>query len=103
MIEIIALLEVKDKVCFKKFESQAIKIMKKYNGKLVSAFRPNEEESTLSNIYEVHYLEFPDLNAFNSYKSDPQHKELKELRNNGISKTSVIVSGEKVVYEGENT
>lgn len=98
MIEIIALLEVKNKASFNEFESKAIKIMEKYNGKLVSAFRPNEEESTLSNIYEVHYLEFPNLKAFNSYKSDPEHNELKELRNNSISKTSVIVSGEKVVY-----
>jgi len=98
MIEIIALLEVKDEASFKEFESKAINIMKKYNGKLVSAFRPNKEESTLSNIYEVHYLEFPDINAFNSYKSDPEHNELKVLRNNSISNTSVIVSGEKVVY-----
>jgi len=97
MIEIIALLEVKDKALFKEFESKALKIMEKYNGKLVSAFRPNEEESTLANIYEVHYLEFPDLKAFNSYKSDPEYNALKELRNNSIAKTS-IVSGEKVVY-----
>ena len=98
MIEIIALLEVKDKASFKEFESKAIKIMKKYNGKLVSAFRPNKEESSLSNIYEVHYLEFPDLKAFTGYKCDPEHNELKELRKNSISKRSVIVSGEKVVY-----
>ena len=98
MIEIIALLEVKDEASFKEFESKAIKIMQKHNGKLISAFRPNKKESTLNNIFEVHYLEFPDIVAFNNYKSDPGHNELKELRSNGISKTSVIVSGEKVVY-----
>ena len=98
MIEIIVLLEVKNETSFKEFESRAIKIMQKHNGKLVSAFRPNEEESTLPNIFEVHYLEFPDTNAFNSYKTDPEHNELEELRKHAISKTSVIVSGEKVVY-----
>ena len=98
MIEIIVLLEVKNETSFKEFESSAIKIMQKHNGKLVSAFRPNKEESTLRNIFEVHYLEFPDIDAFISYKSDPEHNELKELRNNAISKTSVIVSGEKVDY-----
>jgi len=98
MIEIIVLLEVKDKVSFKEFESRAIKIMNKYNGKLVSAFRPNKEESTLRNIFEVHYLEFPDIDAFSSYKSDHEHNDLKELRNKAISKTSIIVSGDKVVY-----
>ncbi len=98
MIEIIVLLEVKNEDSFKEFESRAITIMQKYNGRLISAFKPNESESTLANIFEVHYLEFPDLDAFNHYKSDPEHNELKALRNHAISKTSVIVSGEKVVY-----
>lgn len=98
MIEIIALLEVNDKASFKEFESKAIKIMEKYNGKVISAFRPDEKESTLKNIFEVHYLEFPDIDAFNSYKADPDHNKLKDLRSLAISKTSVIVSGEKIVY-----
>lgn len=98
MIQIIALLEVKDQSSFKQFEKKAIKIMGKYNGKLLSAFEPNEVESTLPNIGEVHYLEFPDLQAFKNYRGDSELKELAELRNKGISKTIIIVSGENVVY-----
>lgn len=98
MIEIVVLLEVNNETLFKEFESRAVHIMKKHNGKLVSAFRPDKAESTLSHIFEVHYLEFPDLEAFNCYKSDPELNELKELRNRALSKTSVIISGEKIAY-----
>ena len=98
MIEIIALLEVNDEASFKEFETKAIKIMEKHKGKVLSAFRPDAKESTLKDVFEVHYLEFPDIDAFNSYKNDPDHKELKDLRSKAISKISVIVSGEKIVY-----
>ena len=98
MVQIIALLEIKDKASFKNFEEKAIKIMGKYKGKLLSAFEPNEIESSLPNIGEVHYLEFPNHEAFNNYRDDSELKELAELRNKGISKTTIIVSGENVVY-----
>lgn len=98
MIKIIVLLEIKEKSSFKEFETKAIKIMKKHNGRLVTAFEPNNEESTLSNVSEVHYLEFPNLDAFNNYRGDSELKELSELRNKGISQTTIIVSGNPVVY-----
>ncbi len=72
--------------------------MEKHKGKLLSAFEPNESESTLPNIDEVHYLEFPNLEAFENYRGDSELNELTALRSNGISKTTIIVSGEHVVY-----
>jgi len=98
MIKIIALIEIKDKASFKQFETKAITIMGKYNGKLLSAFEPNKTETTLPNIGEVHYLEFPDLDAFKNYRGDSELKELTELRKKGIAKTTILVSGENVVY-----
>jgi len=98
MLEVIVLLEIKDKASFKKFETKAIKIMREYNGKLLSAFEPNNEESTLPNVSEVHYLEFPDLGAFNNYRDDLGLKELRELRNKGVSQTTIIVSKNTVTY-----
>jgi len=98
MIQIIVLLEVNDKTFFQKFEKNATKVMGKYNGKLLSAFRPNEAESTFPNIDEVHILEFPDLVAFRNYREDPELKKLSGLRNKGIFKTTIIVSGKNVIY-----
>lgn len=98
MLKIIVLLEIKNKASFKEFETEAIEIMKKHNGKLLSAFEPDNKESTLSNISEVHYLEFPNLGAFNNYRGDSELEELSELRNEGISKATIIVSGNNVVY-----
>lgn len=98
MIQITVLIEIKDMASFKQFESKAIKIMAKYNGKLLSAYEPNETESTLPNINEVHYLQFPDLDAFKNYRVDSELKGLSELREKGISKTVVLVSAAKVVY-----
>lgn len=99
MIQIIVLLEINDQASFKQFETKAIKIMKKYDGQLLSAFEPNEEESTLPNIGEVHHLQFPDLNAFKNYRIDPELKDLSELRDKGISKTTILISGQNVVYQ----
>jgi len=98
MIQITVLLEIKDKASFKQYESKAIKIMAKYNGKLISAYEPNETESTLPNINEVHYLEFPDLDTFKKYRADSEFNSLSELRAKGVSKTIVLVSGENIVY-----
>lgn len=98
MLQIIVLLEIEDIASFKQFEAKAIKIMEKYNGELLSAFEPNELESTLPNIDEVHYLQFSDIDAFNKYRSDSELKSLTELRNKAISKTTIIVSGKSVVY-----
>ncbi len=98
MVKIIVTLEVKDRASFSMFEKQAIEIMGKYEGKLILAFEPNKEESTLLNIDEVHHLEFPNIKLFRSYRTSPELKALTGLRNKGISKTTVIVSGSQVAY-----
>lgn len=72
--------------------------MKKYNGQLLSAFTPNATESTLPNIGEIHYLQFPNLDTFKNYNIDSELRELTEQKNKGISKTTILISGEYVVY-----
>ena len=67
--------------------------MKKYEGKLVAAFEPDASESSSSNIAEVHYLQFPTIDEFRKYRTDPRHIELAELRRKAISNTTVFVSG----------
>jgi len=92
MIEIIVILEIKDKIFFEEFERKAIDIMSNHDGKLISAFEPNETESTEKTVDEVHYLQFSDIQAFNNYRKDPKLLELSELRNKAILKTKIIVS-----------
>lgn len=98
MIEIIALLEIKNKSSFKEFEEKAIKIMKNHGGKLLSAFDINKNEPSLPNVGEVHYLQFPNIESFYNYRSDPALTALSALRNKAISKTTILVSNEFVTY-----
>ena len=99
MIQITVLLEIKDKALFKTFESKAIKVMEKYDGKLRLAYEPIKAESSLSNIGEVHYLEFPDIDAYKRYRRDPELEKLSGLRADSILKTNILVSGENIIYE----
>lgn len=99
MIQILVLLEIKDKSSFKEFETKAIQIMEKYGGKLLTAFEPNIGESSDKNIGEIHFLEFPTLEAFKNYRVDNELHELKELRERAISKTSIYVSEKAVTYD----
>ncbi len=99
MIQVIVLLEVKDTNAFQEFERQAVKIMKKYEGKLLAAFEPDASQSSSSNIAEIHYLQFPSIEAFKKYRADPQHIELSELRKKAISNTTAFVSGNTKDYE----
>jgi len=99
MVQITVLLEIQDKDSFRKFESAAIKIMEKYNGKLLLAYKPSEAESSISNIGEVHYLEFPNIDAFKNYRVDSELKKLSELQDKAISNSIILVSGENVAYQ----
>ena len=99
MIQILVLLEVNDQGAFREFESRAIRVMKKYGGTLVSAFEPDIQESSDKRINEIHYLEFPSLEAFKNYRADDGLLKLKELRNKAIASTTVYVSGKPVTYE----
>ena len=99
MIHIIVLLESKDTDALQTFERQAFEVMKKYDGKLVTAFEPDASESSPSDIAEVHYLQFPTIEAFKKYRADPQHIELADLRKKAISNTTIFVSGRIKDYE----
>ena len=92
MIHIIVLLESKDAEALQAFERQAFEVMKKYGGKLVTAFTPDASESSSSSIAEIHYLQFPGIDAFKKYRADPQHRELSELRKKAITNTTIFVS-----------
>lgn len=99
MIEIIVLIQIKNIESYKDFETKAVHIMKEHGGQLLSAFEPDNSESTETHVNEVHYLRFPDLESFHNYRSDPKLLDLSALREQAISRTKIIVSGAFKYYE----
>lgn len=93
MIEVVVLLKIRDRCAFLQFESQALKIMRKYGGNLVSAFEPDPHFSSAKDIGEIHYLNFPNRVAFDNYRDDSGLKDLSELRHKAIADTQIYVSG----------
>ena len=98
MIKIMVLIDVKNFVAFREYETKTVIIMKQYGGKMLSAFEPNENESIEANCSEVHYLEFPDLDSFKRYRRDIKLVEMSALRETAISKIKIIVSGKFKSY-----
>ena len=98
MINIIVFLEIKDQIKFHNYEKQAIQIMKKYQGVLLSAFKPDDNQSFIKNIDEIHYLQFPDIESFQKFREDSEIKKLQVLREQGIGQSSIIVSRENINY-----
>ena len=95
MISIVAVLGVSDAAAFEEFESQAIAILRSYGGKLVTAF---EVEQSDSGVTEVHCLEFPDDQTFESYRNDSKLLALGELRAKAIHSTQIYVSSKHKEY-----
>lgn len=92
VINIIAILEVKNREEFNKFETQAIQIIRSHGGKLVAAFEPDTSSSSDSDGIEVHYIQFSDLDKYNSYRADPALAVLSQLRSRAIRSTQLYVS-----------
>ena len=59
---------------------------------------PDYVTGSFSNVAEIHYLQFPSIEAFKEYRADPEHIELSELRKKAISNTTVFVSGNTKDY-----
>ena len=68
MIQIVVILEVKDRESFMQFETAALEVMKEHGGVLISAFEPDPVESSPSKVEEVHIIQFPSLKAFRNYR-----------------------------------
>lgn len=75
---------------FRLFEDQAARIMARYGGEIVVAFRPEGGEP-----YEVHLVRFPDRERFEAYRQDPELLSLAGLRERAIARTEIL-AGEEV-------
>lgn len=83
---------------FEEFESLAIPIITKYNGKLLIRVRPTESSYIESNIdkpYEIHIVEFKTQQDFENFKEDKERIRFLHLKEQSI-KTSIMIKGNKI-------
>ena len=100
IIHILVTLDVLNFDALKEFEQSAVIIMKKYGGKLITAFETQRDVSGTGR--EIHLIEFPDEAAFAKYRSDPDLLGLAALRERAIKHTEVQVSSTFKTYGESN-
>lgn len=83
---------------FDEFESVAIPIILKYNGKLLMRVRPAESnfiETHMDQPYEIHLIEFETQQDFDNFMKDEERKNILHLKEQSI-KTSMLIKGTEV-------
>ena len=96
MINVLVTLEVNNFFLLSDFECKAIKIMHSHGGRMVQAFETNRNEDGTGQ--EVHLLEFPNITAFDEYRSNPLLLDHAELRSKAIESMVVVISTEQKEY-----
>jgi uncharacterized protein (DUF1330 family) len=95
--QIIYIIEGQEKV-FDEFESVAIPIISKYNGRLLLRVRPTENnliESHIDKPYEIHLVEFETEKDFDNFMKDEERKKFLQLKEQSI-KASILIQGTKM-------
>ncbi|MBO9617671.1 MAG: DUF1330 domain-containing protein [Niabella sp.] len=100
MIYITQLIYIKDgqEEAFNQFESIAIPLISKYNGRLLLRIRPAEDtfiETQIERPYEIHFVEFDTEHDFQDFMKDEERKKILHLKEQSI-KTVLLVKGEKL-------
>ena len=83
---------------FNEFESVAIPIILKYNGRLTLRIRPEKEafiEANIEQPYEIHLVEFDTEQDFEHFKKDEERKQFLHLKEQSI-RTSILIKGQKL-------
>ena len=77
---------------FESYERKAAQIMRRHGGAVQQAVRTTETVTSPADPpFEIHVLKFPSLDAFHSYRSDPELAVLSAERAAVISRTEVIL------------
>ena len=100
MIHITQLIYIKEgqEGVFDQFESVAIPLIAKYNGRLLLRVRPDRNsiiEHSIDKPYEIHLVEFDSEEGFNSFKEDEERKKFLHLKEQSI-KASILIQGTKL-------
>lgn len=96
MLQILAILDVKDFTAFEAYETFAVATMRQYSGRLVTAFKTQRQAD--GSGQEIHLLEFPDEASFQNYRNDAALAAKSELRSQAISNTTVVLSTQIKTY-----
>ena len=83
---------------FDQFESIAIPIIAKYNGRLLFRVRPTDHafiEHSIDKPYEIHLVEFDAEQDFENFKKDEERKKFLHLKEQSI-KESILIYGRKL-------
>ena len=83
---------------FDEFESVAIPIISKYNGRLLFRVRPDEASFVgrqLEKPYEIHLVEFDSQNDFDNFKKDEERKKFLHLKEQSI-KAAILYQGTRL-------
>jgi uncharacterized protein (DUF1330 family) len=97
MIRITQLIYIKEgqEEVFDEFETAAIPIILKYNGRLLFRVRPTAEsyiESHIDPPYEIHLVEFETQQDFENFLKDEERKKYLHLKEQSI-KSSILIQG----------
>jgi uncharacterized protein (DUF1330 family) len=79
---------------FDQFESVAIPLIAKYNGKLLFRVRPSDNsfiEYQIDKPYEIHLVEFDSDQDFENFKRDEERKKFLHLKEQSIKSSLMIV------------
>ncbi len=79
------------------FENTVLPILTSYQGKLMLAINPSEQNADQPD--EIHVLQFPSRSVFDEYQKDPRHKLLEAQRKFAISRTTLFSSDTVIPYE----
>ena len=83
---------------FHAFESMAIPLIAKYNGRLLLRLRPAEGEIIEKSIdapYEVHIVEFSDNADFENFMNDGERKKFLHLKEDSIQ-SALLIRGSRL-------
>lgn len=97
LTQLVYVIEGQEQV-FDEFESIAIPLISKYNGRLLVRVRPTENNFVESNIekpYEIHLVEFPAEQDFLDFTKDEERKKFLHLKEQSI-RTSILIKGIKL-------
>jgi len=83
---------------FNQFESIAIPIISKYNGRLLLRVRPTDSsyiEHHMDKPYEMHLVEFDTEQDFENFKQDEERKRSLHLKEQSV-RASILIQGTKL-------
>ncbi|RZK47464.1 MAG: DUF1330 domain-containing protein [Pedobacter sp.] len=100
MIYITQLIYIKPgkEAIFDQFESVALPLIAKYNGKLLLRVRPGDDafiESSIEEPYEIHFVQFNEDDNLKAFMLDEERKQFLHLKEEAI-RSVLLVKGQKL-------